>query len=226
MRTPIAALLLILSAAAHADTSEAIDAKAEAMRAAWRINPPRVVEMKLPLYERLLSFDMLPGFVPVYENVNGDFYSMDFVPDGETAENWTSKVSVTGNRNGTDETLDHITQASRTFDTLTGCETGLYFRELGQRAVHDGLSAVIVNRSCAVVSPSAFFRGKPVGEQNLILHFRDARDTYTLQFAVRGHYDRGKRPFSDDQVVPMLARLGSIRLCADGQPCEGALKLP
>lgn len=227
MKKLLCAVLLSFSAAGvHADLSEAIEAKAEAMRAAWRASPSRPVGITVPVYERVMAFNMLRGFVPAYENVNGDFYMMEFVPDGETVENWTQMVTVTAQSEGADPMLDHITQASQTFDTLTGCENGLYFRELGERKVHANVSAVIINRGCAKVAENAYQGAKPMGEQNLILHFRDGRDVYTLQYAVREPFKKGKRPFADNDVIPMLANFGAVTLCPDQGACEGALTLP
>lgn len=227
MRIALPALLLTCSTASIAgDINEAIDAQAQAMRAAYRASPDRPIGVTFPLYERVLAFDMLRGFVPVYENVNGDFYITEFVPDGQSIESWTQMVTVTAQRNGAGSQLDHVTQASQTFDTLNGCNTGLVFKQLGQRQVHPDVSAVIISRSCKEVSGNAYVGAKATGEQNLILHFSDGRDVYTLQFAVRGPFDRGKRPISDAQAIPQLAKFGTIKLCPASGPCEGALKLP
>lgn len=226
MRKLICAMLLAMSAAgAQADTSDAIEAKAEAMRAAWKANPDKPVSFSVPLYERVLTFDVLPGFLPAYENVNGDFYIMQFVPDGETVEDWTQMITITAQAQGVDPMIDHLTQATQMFDTLTGCENGLYTRALGERQVHPDVSAVIVNRGCAKLAPEIFKRGMSLGEQKLALHFRDARDIYTLEYAAREPFKRGARPISDDEVIPLLAHFGAVTLCPDIGPCEGALTL-
>lgn len=226
MKHFIAAALMIgtLSEAGLAADTE-IEAQAEAIRVQWQAKPSQAVPVTVPLSERTLAFDLPFGFVPAFQSVQGDSFLMEYLPDGQDFDNWKAMVVVTELYSGTDNTIPHPTQASDIFNTMTGCDSGLYYRMLGARQVHPDMSVAIINRSCAKVAQNAYSGAKPIGEQNLILHFRTSRDTFTVQYNVRGIFKNGKRPFSDEEVVGILARFGTITLCPQSGPCEGALTL-
>lgn len=207
------------SAAAQEIQGDAMRPAADAARAAWKASPRQPVGVTVPLYGRVLTFDMLRPFVPAYQAQNAQSFIMEYLPDGQTFDNWTEMVTVTAVKGGAQPEFTHAELVEQLFDTLTGCDRGFYYRMLQSVSAGD-VSAVVVNRSCAHVDLGAYPGAKNIGEQNLIVHFRDNENSYSLQYSVRRPYKNGKVPIPDTAVVPLLSRFGEITLCAKDQVCN------
>lgn len=221
MKASLAAIALTFTASASAQVVEgdAMKPAADSMRAAWKASPKKPVGVTVPLYGRVLAFDMLRPFVPAYQAQNDHSFIMEYLPDGQTFDNWTEMVTVTGVKGGAQMEYTHVELAEQLFDTLTGCDRGFYYRAMRQ-ATADDVSAIVVDRSCGHVDPAAYPGAKDIGEQNLIVHFRDGKNSYSLQYSVRAKYKKERAPIQDAQVEPMLARFGEITLCAKGDVCS------
>lgn len=216
------ALTLGASASAQVIEGDAMKPQADAMRGAWKASPKKPVGMAIPLHYRILTFDMLRSFVPVYQAQNETSFIAEYLPDGQTFENWTEMVTVTAVTGGDRPELTHPELVDLLFNSLDGCDGSFRYRALRSASTGD-VSAVVVNRSCALVAQSAYPGAYNIGEQNLIIHFRDGVNHYSLQYAVRKEFKGNKAPFTDAAVEPQLAKFGEITLCATYYVCDEGL---
>src|SRR5215467_1586472 len=80
------ALLLALTAAGAAPAARA-DAPTKAGGA------QRVIT---PVFHRLVAFTLPPGFKMSFERTTGNIYVREHVPAGETVDEWTRMISLSG----------------------------------------------------------------------------------------------------------------------------------
>lgn len=226
----ITGLCAAIPAYGQEDSPQAIRAQADAMRAAWKQSPVKPVGMTLPLFGKLLVFDMLRPFVPAYKAQNDRQFIFEFVPDGETIEHWSKLVAITAVRGLGADPSDNATLAERMFRNEAGCASGYFYKVLEARDLGGGLSMAMISKGCGSVAanayPGAVARS---GEQNLVLHYRDAQNVYSVQYSVRGKsFAPSAPPISDAAARLQLAKFGTIRLCAPNakdQACRTALML-
>lgn len=215
------ALTLATSASAQVQVIEgdAMKPQADVMRSAWKASPKKPVGVTVPLYGRVMAFNMLRPFVPAYQAQNDHQFIMEYLPDGQNFDNWTEMVTVTGVKGGDQTELTHPQLVDQIFNTLDGCDRGFYYRSLRSASTGD-VSALVVNRSCAHVVPGSYPGAADIGEQNMIVHFRDGKNSYSLQYSVRRKYKADKAPFTDATIETQLARFGEITLCTKDEVCN------
>ena len=210
------------SAYAQIDSPRAIKAQADAMRAAWKQSPTRPVGMTLELYGRVLFFDMLRNFVPVFKAQNDRQFMFEFAPDGETSERWSKLVTITSIKGAGAAQLDGAAMAESLFKNPAGCASGFFYKVLETRNLGGGLAVTMISKGCGSVAANAYPGAiAKSGEQNLVLHYRDAQNVYSLQYAVRGKgFMPSTPPISDAAARAQLAKFGNIRLCTPGAKDE------
>lgn len=216
-------------APAQVEEGAAIKPQAAAMREAWRKSPTRPVAVTVPLFGRVMMFDMIRGFVPAYKAQNGRQFIFEFLPDGQTFDNWTRMVTVTAVRDVGAAPKSDLDLAAAIVGSPAGCASAPFYRALNQRKIGDGTSVVTVSKGCAGTAPNAYpGAARDIGEQSLILHFRDAQNIYSLQYAVRARFVAGQPPVPDQAVMAKLALFGAVRLCPPNpadEACQTALNL-
>lgn len=204
----VSAVLAATPAVGQVVEGDAMRPRAEAMRKAWRQSPSKPVAITVPLFGRVMRLDMLRDFVPAYEAQNGTSFMFEFLPDGQKFDNWTRMVTITAVRGGGVTKLSDLDLASRVFDNPKGCLRGHFYRALGKRDAGDGVSVVTANKGCAFTGSAAYpGASKQTGEQSLIMHFRDAQNIYSLQYA-----QRGQPLIPDANVAATLRRFGAVQL--------------
>lgn len=216
MRAALALLGLTIAAPSLAQVEEgpAIKPQADAMRQAWRQSPTKPVAITVPVFGRVIKFDMIRNFVPAYKAQNARQFIFEFLPDGETFDNWTRMVTVTGARGAGPDKRSDVELATAIFGNPAGCARGAFFRALGQRRTVDGVSLVTASKGCAGTAAGAYpGASASLGEQSLILHFRDGPNTYSVQYAMRARFVGGQPPVADKAVAATLAQFGNVRLC-------------
>lgn len=216
MRIALAFLCLSLSAPALGQVEEgaAIKPQADAMREAWRKSPAKPVAITVPVFGRIIKFDMIRNFVPAYKAQNARQFIFEFLPDGETFDNWTRMVTVTGARGTGPDARSDLELATAIFGNPAGCAKAPFFRTLGQHKTLDGVSLVTASKGCAGTAAGAYpGAAASLGEQSIIMHFRDGANTYSVQYAVRARFAGGQPPIADKAVPATLAQFGNVRLC-------------
>lgn len=70
-------LAMATPAIAQVEEGPAIKPAADAMREAWRQSPAKPVAITVPLFGRIMKFDMIRGFVPAYKAQNTRQFILD-----------------------------------------------------------------------------------------------------------------------------------------------------
>ena len=164
----------------------------------------------MPVFSQLVSFAYPKGFAVAFEDAKNGSYIQESVPKGESVEQWTQMITVTGAR-------DLALQADMTPLRFThglaagfqrACPDSYAAKGLGQVTLsgHEGFVSII---SCGSVSAASGDHS----ESMLAIVVKGTRDLYTLQWAERGPASR--TPMSLDQPVwtARLQQLMPLTLC-------------
>ncbi len=177
-------------------------------------DPPGVATV-VPVFSQLIRYSVPAEFRIADEHNNGSFYIREHVPDGESADQWTRMLELTGTR-------DLATSAGATPQALLvrmaasfrgHCPDTFAMDELGPRSV-DGYDGFVTIASCGRVQGKSGY-----SETAVMLAVKGAKDFYTLQWAERASGSPHKPAIDRAYWEKRLAALGPIRVCAP-QPGE------
>jgi hypothetical protein len=196
------ALSLFIASAAQAQAEKPAEAKGGA---------PASVTVIAPVYGQLVRFSTPTAFAAVFENTKDTFYIREAVPKGETVNQWSQMITVTGAKG--------LASAPR-FSTRTlagaiaagfkkACPDSFVTRDLGATKVGDRDAAVAV-ASCGKVNASA----DKHGETAMIIAVKGNSDAYTIQWAERASSASSGPAIDDAKWQGRLRELMPIRLCA------------
>jgi hypothetical protein len=184
--------------------------------------------VNVPLFDRIIQFDLPFGFVPVYQAQSATGFIMEFVPDGEKIETWTKLVTVTSNPGVGSFALEDEALAKAIHGTRGSCEGYSHFQILGSRRIDSDLSEVSLSGGCGKTAPQAYeFAKQGGGEQNVMFFFRDKLNIYSVQYAERGKsFTESNLPISNERGKAILSIFGNVLLCAwtaKDQLCKNVL---
>ncbi|MBC7152057.1 MAG: hypothetical protein H5U22_21975 [Rhizobium sp.] len=110
--------------------------------------------MTTPVFGQIVSYQLPAGFQPIYEEAGADGYIQEAVPAGETVNDWSQMITMTGIKDaeGQADMLEgaaqvqagHFQQACA--ETFTGTSFGA--TEI------NGLAGLVVFLGCGTVAPS------------------------------------------------------------------------
>lgn len=162
-----------------------------------------------PVFDQIVSYHLPQGFIPSFEQANQRSYIQEAVPAGESVENWSEMITMTGMRDGSDpkQTLEaaaeilagHYQQA---------CPATFAEQSLGNSEI-DGNEAMTVFLGCGTVAAT---QGN-VSETAVIRFIKGPTGHYTVQWAERGAALETAPSFNPEQWKRRLADLSDIRLC-------------
>ena len=182
-----------------------------AARAQTAPNPPVSLTVISPIFSQLVRFSSPSDFVPVFENLNGNFYTRESVLKGETAQAWTQMITVTGTKSlAANPTLTPEAYAvSLAGGFKTVCPESFVALPLGAMRFgnQDGFAAIA---GCGMVASSA----DKHSEIALIVTVKGIADFYTIQWAQRGPTSVAKPTIDRAAWQARLQQLSPIRLCA------------
>src|ERR1700688_4368236 len=92
----IAAALMVLCSAASTAEPETKGAGTTVRGVDTLRNNGAKVTATFPIFHQIVAFSFPKGFVPSYEQARGPSYIQESVPGGETVENWSQMITVTG----------------------------------------------------------------------------------------------------------------------------------
>lgn len=171
--------------------------------------PPFVTAVS-PIFGQLVAFSQPSSFVPVYEQANASNYIREAVPDGETAEQWTQMITVTGIKELAEQrevfpvnVASTIANGYQKFCPKTFAALALPPPDVGG---YKSFASVV---GCGTVVGD----GTPRSEMAMILAIKGESDYYTLQWATRGPASAAAPKFDQAAWEKRLADLGPIRLC-------------
>jgi hypothetical protein len=209
MQKPIALIACLLfyaafSTAAHCDPNTATEQRGK---------PMTVIT---PIFSQLVAYSLPDGFKPIFQDVKREFYIQESVLLGETVEQWTQMITVTGGKDMAAESdwspqvlLGYISDGFK-----NACRETFALKGIGALKVN-GYDAYLAVAGCGTL----FKEDKTYSETALILAIRGSKDMYTIQWAERGPASQ----FPDLNMEKWRARsdlLAPIKVCArvPGEP--------
>lgn len=169
----------------------------------------------VPVFSQLIRYSVPAEFRVADEHNNGSFYIREHVPDGESADQWTRILELTGTRDlATSAEATPQALLSRMAASFRGhCPDTFAMEELGPRRI-DGYDGFVTIASCGRVQGKSGY-----SETAVMLAVKGAKDFYTLQWAERASGSPHKPAIDRAYWEKRLAALGPIRVCAP-QPGE------
>lgn len=164
-----------------------------------------------PIFSQLLAMSLPAGFVPSDEHINGPSYRQEAVPKGETVDDWSQMITVTGAQGMTQH--PGVTPSGIAADLGVGYQRVCpeSFTGVGVEAVQvDGNDAFVAFLGCGVAGER---KGAPYSESAIILVVKGLQDYYTVQWAVRGEASTTPLAFDRAAWLQRLNQLAPIVLC-------------
>ena len=170
-----------------------------------------------PIFSQLVLFAFPKGFKTVFENTNGNRYIRESVLKGETVDQWSQMITVTGARglagdpNVTPQAF--VSQIGAGF--RRACPETFSVKGLGSMKI-SGQDAFMGVASCGTVAAG----GAPHSESALLIGLKGSADYYTIQWAERGPASAQPIAISDQKWADRFRALNPIRLCprVPGEP--------
>jgi len=162
-----------------------------------------------PIYGQLLSFSFPREFKSAYAKANGPSYIQESVPEGETVDEWTQMITVTGVK-GLASKPDFSPKkfAEDMAGRMKGrCPNSFSAASIfdGKIGGHDAFAAVL---SCGT-SPLAAGHN----ESFLVTVIKGDSDYYTVQWAERAEVSSTPIAIDTARWLERFKKLGPIKLC-------------
>ncbi|GAA6143241.1 hypothetical protein NBRC116584_30590 [Hydrogenophaga sp. 5NK40-0174] len=170
----------------------------------------KMATMVMPIYHQLVAFRAPLTFQVVHSNDNGQSFIQEAIPRGESLDNWSQMITVTGAKG-------MATQPRATPRLLAEMIAGGY-----QKACPSTFRATKVNEGkltggdaftvlvgCGEVRSGA----KPVSEVALITTIKGEQDMYTVQWSQRGPTTTADKLFEQANWLQRLSALMPIKVC-------------
>jgi hypothetical protein len=174
-----------------------------------------------PIFSQLVALSSPKGFkpVPVFENISpdGKRYIREAVLDGETVNQWSQMITVTGAKGlAADPNLTPQAFA----ESIVGgfkrvCPDSFSAKALGATKI-SGQDAFVALAGCGSVQSGAGRHSEAV----LLISIKGSADYYTIQWAERGVEMNSPVALDEPKWTDRLKQLNPIRICAriPGEP--------
>lgn len=192
---------------ARATRTAASDAVDDANATVW---------LNIPVFSQILLMPYPRGFNSVFDSLKSGFFIQEFVPKGQTTDNWTEMFTITGQRNRAVQ--GNLSPADISNAKAGGFESSCPDTFAGTRFRDVPLGpypADVIVLSCGNVLRAE--TGKPptrgYSESAVIIVIRGERDYYTVQWAERGK--PSLKPLRIDTALwsDRIQKMMPIRLC-------------
>jgi hypothetical protein len=168
------------------------------------------VKMISPIFNQLVMLSLPRGFKTVFENATGNQYTREAVLEGETVDQWSQMITVTGAK-GLVANPD-VSAQSFVERIVSGfknaCPDTFSAKALGARKI-SGRDAFVVLAGCGT-APS---EGAKHSESALLMSIKGASDYYTIQWAERGPASSRPIVFDDATWADRFDKLNPIKIC-------------
>ena len=164
-----------------------------------------------PVFAQLVTGPLPDGFVPAFENADATGYINESVPKGETLENWTQLITLTGAKGLA--VGDTPTTASGFADFLAGryravCPDAFVAEKFETPKIKGARENFMGYLSCGAVNSG------PQSESMVFMVMVGAEDIYTLQWAEHAGAAATGVAYSAEKWGPRLdVMIGATRLC-------------
>jgi hypothetical protein len=163
-----------------------------------------------PIFHQLVAFTLPANFTSAVEKTNGSFYMRQYVPTGESLQQVTRMVTVTGTRDLA--TNPNVTPAQMIERMTAGfrrnCPDTYSTAQLGLKKI-DGYDALQVVASCGHLQSGA----AAYSETAVILAVKGSNDYYAFQWMERGADSKQPPALDTAYWTRQFAQLQPIRLC-------------
>lgn len=164
-----------------------------------------------PIFSQLVAFKMPLDFHVVNEETSAHAYVREAVPTGETAEQWTRMITVTGYKGiaanpGPPPAL-LLNGIAGSFKKA--CPDTVSVGDLGNPPI-DGYPAAFAFVACGTTGEG----DKTHSEAALVVAIKGEQDYYTIQWAERGPAQAFPIAFDDQHWLGRLKQLMPVFLCA------------
>ncbi len=160
-----------------------------------------------PIYDQLVRFSMPSNFVTAYENTNGPSYIREAVLRGETVQQWTQMITVTGAKGLAAKVTPQQFAGALAGGFQKACPDTFDAKGLGATKFGDQEAFVAVV-GCGRDNSSA----DKHGETALLIAVKGSADIYSLQWAERSA-GADKPALADPKWQERLSKLNPIRFC-------------
>jgi hypothetical protein len=163
-----------------------------------------------PIFSQLVMFSFPKGFKTVFENTNGGRYIREAVLDGETADQWSQMITVTGAKGlAANPNLSAQAFIERISSGFKGvCPDSYSGKAVGATKV-SGRDAYVALSGCGIMEAD----GAKYSESALLIGIKGSADYYTIQWAQREAASSRPMTFDDPKWAERLKELNPIKLC-------------
>lgn len=159
-----------------------------------------------PIFSQLVMFTLPAGFETVFENVKDGSYIREAVLNGETVDQWSEMITITGAKDMAEadgvsprRVMGRIAQGFEKACPQTYAAAEIGELEFGD---YEALAAVV---GCGDVAGRS--------ESAMIVTIEGDTDYYTIQWAERGPPSATPPEYDVDAWKDRLEKLGPIKLC-------------
>jgi hypothetical protein len=177
------------------------------------------VYMDTRIYSEAVAFSYPDGFQPGFQRTNGDHFIMELVPKGETVDQWSQMVTVTGTKGlSANPALTPQIAVERIANHFKGaCPDTFSATGIGPAKIscHD---AYELWASCGTVKSGE----NAHSESALLVSIKGVDDYYTIQWAERGPASSSPLVFDKTTWMDKLKRLAPITIAPIAPGAPGA----
>jgi len=164
----------------------------------------------VPVFHRLVAFTLPAPFRMSFERTSGNIYVREHVPAGQSSEDWTRMISLSGVQgmayNAAATPQGYLAALARGFQRH--CPDTYVALDLGpQPLAHEPTFATVV--SCGRVTSG----GKAHSETSVMVAIQGSDDFYALQWTEHGADSSHPLSLDGKYWSARLAQLGPVRLC-------------
>lgn len=165
-----------------------------------------------PVFHQLVMFTLPAPFTASFEKTKGGYYIREAVPAGESVDDWSRMITVTGasglasNERATPQA--YLQAMTRGFQRH--CPDTFATLDVGPATVQEYPAYVVID-SCGHITDAS---PKAHSETVIMLAVKGAQDLYTLQWAERGPDTAHALTIDKSYWQAQLAKLKPIRLCS------------
>lgn len=163
-----------------------------------------------PVFSQLVAFSLPASFITVSENAQDGIYMREAIPKGETVNNWTQMLTLSGFKGlAKNPKLDLVTFSNLYMEQMVKkCSPNASGGKVTNLKVgeHDALIYFV---SCANVN----YLGAAHSEQTLFLSIKGESDYYMILLAERGAPQESIPVFERDKWANRFNQIKPIRLC-------------
>lgn len=163
-----------------------------------------------PIFSQLVAFKMPLAFHVVNEETSAHAYIREAVPSGETVEQWTQMITVTGYKG---VAADPGPPPAVLINSIAGgfkkaCPDTISIGDLGEAPI-DGRPAALAFVACGSVGDA----GQSHSESAVIMVVKGSQDYYSIQWAERGPAQTATVDFDKQKWVGRLQQLMPVFVC-------------